>query len=263
MHKKKGERKDEVQEPNPEPSAPGLSPGRHPRVGQVVRGYTQPSDASTSSSSSRTPDPGTIPPQAFQPYVIDSGANIHVFSGDIASAYLRAQVRRERDAQREDPDYQGESNPWFLRIGEIARARNKWKKLLLRVERVLKLLAVGSAIQGRVEVFVTIRYVRVAEVQTEGPSLVDAEVQTDPPTVSRVRFVADTFLQIASTGAGLGGGVVRFLLRTPRLRIQILDLGFRFARYYIPAFVLLGYQLVPEEIVDAASRIFWNLVGLH
>jgi hypothetical protein len=78
-----------------------------------------------------------------------------------------------------------EPNPWFLRVGEIGRARQRWRRVLTKVEKVLKLLQVGNAVQTYTAAYVYDLYHHVEEQSVQTDTVqgqrCEAGVQTDSP----------------------------------------------------------------------------------
>jgi hypothetical protein len=262
----------EEAEPNPEPSGPPPSPKSHKGRGVAV-GY--------SSSPSGPPVP-TLPlqisSQAIHGFVLDSGASQNAYP-DISNAYLHGHTHIPRNEGCEAcapprrcrhcggrshraatcvyrPGY--EPNPWLLTLPEVNRARGRWRSLLLRVERILKLAHLGNAVQVFVTHFVCDRYIADGETQTE-VTVNEQGTQTEEARKSVFFFILGTACRLVACGITVTtqsvGKVLAIVLRTPRHRAQLFRFFIRHSSYLIPTAVV-AYQNIPDWLEELLTRLF-------
>jgi hypothetical protein len=261
----------EETEPNPEPSGPPPPPKSYKGRGVAV-GYPPPisSDDEYPDSRSRG-DYVETTNQATHGLVLDAG--------DIDNAYLHGQTHIPRNEGCEAcapprrcrhcggrnhraatcvyrPGY--EPNPWLLTLPEVNRARGRWRSLLLRVERILKLAHLGNAVQVFVTHFVCDRYIADGETQTE-VTVNEQGTQTEEARKSVFFFILGTACRLVACGITVTtqsvGKVLAIVLRTPRHRAQLFRFFIRHSSYLIPTAVV-AYQNIPDWLEELLTRLF-------
>ena len=292
-----------VGEPLPEPSAPGDSPDRHSTSSgstdhrhAELQHFMREGALDTGTSVHVYSDAGTSGSRSYitrdhRGRTVSAGrldANTNSVSStqwlEAAAAQRpetpRLLFQREIDITHAflrpvDEDLRGVVGQRYrLRVAaRVRRTRLNWRKVILKIERILQLEAWGIAISERVTPFglrnhsVGVNTEELEEeeedwvIETRSVGVNTEEEEEDEEEVEATRNRCVWFLQYTtSVGISFGGHLIRSLFSTAQNRRELGSVSIRFLQVYAPAIVVI-YQNVPTVVADFFESAIYAIIS--